>query len=447
MKKTATVALLLAACGDADPVVLEPPAQTHNIIAVVPLTGTSAGVAKGTAYTVPAMQLAIEDLERAGGLDKPIKLHLIDAADNTSAVIAERLGTQIEMLTTSDGTRHVAAIITRGDTSLRAAAPTALAAGIPFFEVESGVGLDGVELPVEADQRYAYTLRPLCQHEAAMTADLFKSRQADRAWQRVFVIRGAHADDELHTRELRIGMAKQGLASAILNPEDYVVRDGEPFDDAIAAAAAAGADVLYWHMGGYTANREFLRAAEGHGFAGKLVTCGNARSGALLDYIAPYASGGTPGAYTAGTSDEGRLFFAMRSPLSNAFATAALRPGYTQLANKWRAAVAYDATTLIGLGIAAAGTSEPTALQAAIEASAQGGQKFGYGELAAALEAAKAGLDIDLDGASGPLDSSYDAVQGNRTPGRYYFETVGWTGSGPYRGYDFLELASPVQVR
>lgn len=444
MRKIAIATCLLAACGG-DPVI-DPIEANHNVVALLPLTGAFAG--KGPEH-LRAIQKGIADLEEAGGLDKPIKLHIIDAADNAVDVNAERLAAQIEELTTADGVRHVAAIMSSTTGAMKGAAPTALVEGIPFFEISSGSGLDEVTLAMEADRNYSFALRPLCMPEPIVTADLIAAKSADPDWASVYVLRGSQAHDKMHTREIRTGMAALGKSAMILNPEDVEMQNEGPFDDYITTAKTAGAKVLYYHLNGDTHNLAFLRAAERVGFEGKIVTCGMARRPSLLGAtdpgISPYLSGGAPSSGTAGTGTEGRLYFAMRGPVPST--------GYDSFKTDFKTFSGYDADTfspsgydaavLIGLGIAAAGTSEPVALKDSIQAVASGGTKFGYGQLTDALAAAKAGTDIDLDGTSGSLDLAFDPVLGNVAVGRYYFETVLPNGAE----YKYEILSNPDTIK
>lgn len=442
MRKIAIATCLLAACGG-DPEI-DPIEANHNVVALLPLTGAFAG--KGPEH-LRAIQKGIADLEEAGGLDKPIKLHIIDAADNAIDVNAERLAAQIEELTTADGVQHVAAILSSTTGAMKGAAPTALTSGIPFFEISSGSGLDEVTLAMEADRNYSFALRPLCMPEPIVTADLIAAKSADPDWASVYVLRGSQAHDKMHTREIRTGMAALGKSSMVINPEDVEMPNEGPFESFIDQAIAVQAQVIYYHLNGDTYNLAFLRAAERQGFTGKIVTCGMARRPSLLNPtdpgISPYLSGGSGG--NPGTGTEGRLFFAMRGPVPST--------GYDSFKTDFKTFSGYDADTfspsgydaavLIGLGIAAAGTSEPVALKDSIQAVASGGTKFGYGQLTDALAAAKAGTDIDLDGTSGSLDLAFDPVLGNVAVGRYYFETVMPNGAE----YKYETLSNPDTIK
>lgn len=425
--------------------------QTHNVIALLPLTGPFAG--KGPEH-LKAIQMGVVHLEEAGGLDKPIRVFVVDAADNSPLAPGEsclpdssktvcRLAEKIDDLTIGS-TRHVAAIFSSTTGAMKSSAPTALLEKIPYFEISSGSGLDEASLMPEHDRTYSFALRPLCMPEPDVTADLLAVKESTPGWQRIYVMRGSQAHDKMHTRELRTSMTALGQAGRIINATDVEVPDKGPFESHIDAAIAAGADVIYFHLNGDAPNLQFMQAAERRGFAGKLVTCGMARRQELLHPtdpgIAPYLSNNN--------ATEGRLFFAMRGPVES--------PSYNTFKEDFKAfsefdadtfsPAAYDGIVLIGLGIAAAGTSETTALHQTIPASATGGTKFTYGQLEAALAAAKRGDDIDLDGASGTLDLTFDAVLGNVGVGRYYFDTV-VTSTDATKPFQYKPLTTPIDVR
>lgn len=435
MKVIIVASLIAAGCQSSEEV--GDIADTHNVIALLPLTGSFAG--KGPEH-LKAIQKGFADLEAAGGLDKPIRVFVIDAANNDSNLAAERLATQLDELTLGPN-RHVAAIISSTTGAMKGSAPTALVEGIPYFEISSGSGLDEVTLTPEADRHYSFALRPLCMPEPDVTAELLAARASTPGWERIFVARGSQAHDKMHTRELRTAMTTRGQAPRIVNDTDVEMPNTGPFEAHIDAAIAAGADVIYFHLNGDSNNLAFLQAAERQGFTGKIVTCGMARSTTLLHAtdpgVAPYLS--------SNKTDEGRLFFAMRGPVTNANYDAFKRDflAYSEYSADTFSPAGYDAAVLIGLGIAAAKTSEAEPLRAAISASASVGKKVNYGELAVALRAAKAGEDIDYDGASGSLDLTFDDVLGNVAVGRYYIETMIKKPSQ----YEYAQLVAPDDVR
>ena len=422
--------------------------RSHNVIAVLPMTGSFAG--KGPEH-LKAIQLGFDAIEKAGGVDKPIRVFVIDAANNTALPAGEncqpdstntlcRLERQIDELSVGS-TRYIAAIFSSTTGAMKSVAPTALVEGIPFFEISSGSGLDEVTLTTAANRTYSFALRPLCMPEPEVTANLLASRGSTPGWENVQILRGNQAHDKMHARELRTSMTTLGQANRILGADVEVPNDG-PFEPYIDAAIAAGAKVIYFHLTGDAPNLKFMQAAERQGFAGKLVTCGMARRKELLNSTAGIA------AYLSNNNNntEGRLFFAMRGPVES--------PSYGAFVQDFKtfsgfdadtfSPSGYDAAVLIGLGIAAAGTSENVALRQAIEASSVGGTKFRYGEVKDALAAAKRGEDIDLDGASGSLDLTLDpkGVLGYSAVGRYYFETVVKSADFKYQA-----LATPNDIR
>lgn len=414
--------------------------QSHNVIAVLPLTGPFAG--KGPEH-LKAIQMGVVHLEEAGGLDRPIRVFVVDAANNDSALAAERLALQIDELTIGS-TRHVAAIFSSTTGAMKGAAPTALLEKIPYFEISSGSGLDEASLTPDHDRSYSFALRPICMPEPVVTAELFSQKAATEGWQQIFVMRGAQAHDKMHTRELRDSLTARGQAARIINATDVEIPNSGPFEPHIDAAMAAGADVIYFHLSGDGPNLAFMQAAERRGFTGKLVTCGMARRQELIHPTDP----GIAQYLSNANAAEGRLFFAMRGPVEStsydAFKADFLAfSGYD--ADSFSPA-AYDGLILIGLGIAAAGTSAASSLQQAITASAAGGTTYPYGNLEAALAAAKRGEDVDYEGASGSLDLTFDSVLGNVAVGRYYFDTV-VTSTDLSRPFVYRPLPAPTDVR
>lgn len=414
--------------------------QSHNVIAVLPLTGPFAG--KGPEH-LKAIQMGVVHLEQAGGLDKPIRVFVVDAANNDSALAAERLALQLDELTIG-ATKHVAAIFSSTTGAMKGSAPTALLEKIPYFEISSGSGLDEATLTPEHDRSYSFALRPLCMPEPAVTAELFVGKASTAGWQRIFVMRGSQAHDKMHTRELRDSMTARGEAARIINPTDLEVPNAGPFEAHIDAAIAAGADVIYFHLNGDEPNLALMQAAERRGFTGKLVTCGMARRQELIHPTDP----GIARYLSNASAAEGRLFFAMRGPVaSNSYD--AFKVDFQAFAGFDAdpfSPAAYDAMVLIGLGIAAAGTSETSALHQAITASAAGGTTYAYGRVDDALAAAKRGEDVDYDGASGSLALTSDDVLGNIAVGRYYFDTV-VTSTDDSRPYEYTPLPAPTDVR
>lgn len=431
------IGLFTSACEPAHP---EDITRSHNVIALLPLTGPFAG--KGPEH-LKAIQMGVVHLEKAGGLDKPIRVFVIDAANNDSDLAAHLLALKIDELTIGN-TRHVAAILSSTTGAMKGSAPTALLEKIPYFEISSGSGLDEASLTPAHDRSYSFALRPLCMPEPTVTAELLTQRQSTAGWQRVFVLRGAQAHDKMHTREFRDSMTARAQAARIVNAVDVEVPSDGPFEPHIDAAMAAGADIIYFHLNGDGPNLKFMQAAERRGFAGKLVTCGMARRQELIHPTDP----GIAQYLSAASANEGRLFFAMRGPVDSP-SHRSFKADFLEFsgfdADNFSPA-AYDAMVLIGLGIASAGTSEPTALHQAMMAAASGGAIHAYGDLEDALAAARRGEDLDYEGASGSLDLTFDSVLGNVAVGRYYFETV-VTSTDAARPFVYASLPAPTDVR
>ncbi len=412
--------------------------EVHNVVALLPMTGAFSG--KGPEH-LQSIQKGFADLEAGGGLDKPIRVHVVDIPDNDSAIASGRLVEIVDELTVG-GNRYVAAIISSTTAALKSAAPVALAEGIPHFEISSGSGLDEVTLDMSHDRTFAFNPRPLCMPEPVVTSSFLAARAASPGWGRVFVMRGSQVHDKMHTRELREGMLAEGEASRLINATDLEMANTGPFETYIDMAMAAGAEVLYWHLNGDSNNLAFMQAAERRGFTGKLVTCGMARNVTLLH---PTDPGISPYLSASGATGEGRLFFAMRGPVTGEGLTR-FKSDFLTFSGKSSdpfSPAGYDSAVLIGLGLLETGGAYGLPLRDAISSVSTEGQPFAYGQVGAAMTALRAGQDIDYDGASGSLDLRFDMTLGNIAVGRYYMETV----VKPSSAYEYKELTAPVEIR
>lgn len=407
------LALAIPACSE-DPSI--PFADSINVVALLPITGTFEE--KGKEHQA-AIQMAIRDLEAAGGLGRPIQLFVVDSTAD-AAVAGTRLEARLEELTV-EGDVLVAGIISSTTAALTGAAPIALSSGIPHIEISSGSGLSELGLE-DADPTYEFATRPLCMPEPEITAQFVASRAAQPDWQTVVVLRGARGHDLMHTEMFREALVTVGFTGTVVNPDDIVMEGDEPYETYFEQDTVRNADIVYYHLNGDEPNRDFITAAERTGFAGKIITCGMARSRKLLEPVVPavadYMSAGDP--------DEGRFFFAMRGPTvtSGREQFDADLLAYSGDEAETYSPSAYDAMTLLGLAIADAGSTDRAAIRDALVEVSANGDRFTYGELEAAFAALRAGSDIDYDGVSSDLDMRMDPMQGYLTTGRYYIETV-----------------------
>lgn len=393
--------------------------QSVNVIALLPMTGTFAN--KGPEHQA-AIQMAIRDLETAGGVDdRPLQLVVIDSTSDPE-IAAARLDAQIEELTV-DGELHVAGIISSTTAALKGAAPIALDLGIPHIEVSSGSGLDELGL-TGVDASYEFATRPLCMPEPEITAEFVAARDGQAGWQRIVVLRGTQGHDLMHTGMFREALVVEGFTGMVLNEQDIEMESGVPyetyFEDHVMPMQA---DVVYYHLNGDGPNRDFILAAERAGFQGKIITCGMARKTDLLDPVEP----GVADYMSAGSATEGRFFFAMRGPTDttarDAFDADFL--AYSGYDAETFSPAAYDAMTLLGLAVADAGTgTDQAAIRDALVRVSAEGDPFGYGQLRQALSRVRSGGDVDYDGVSSDLDLRLDPVLGYLTVGRFYIETV-----------------------
>lgn len=444
MRMSIIVAFVLAmpACSEDPSIAFD---ESINVVALLPITGTFE--AKGAEHQA-AIRMAIRDLEAAGGLGRPIQLFVVDSTAD-SEVAGQRLAAQLDALTSADGL-HVTGVISSTTSALKGAAPVALSLGIPHIEISSGSGLDEFQNeldPVDADPAYEFATRPLCMPEPAITAQFVASRNGQVGWQRVLLLRGNKGHDLMHTEMFRDALVTEGFTGTVLNQDDIVMDDigvdGVTYETYFRMVKSMDADIVYYHLNGDEPNRDFILAAEREEYTGKIITCGMARSRQLLDPIAPGVAD-----YMSDASDtEGRFFFAMRGPTDTSErdqfdADFLVYSGYEA---ETFSPSAYDAMTLLGLGIADAGWTDRAAIRDAMVRASAIGDGFVYGELEPALAQLRSGGDIDYDGISSDLDMQMDPVLGHLTIGRYYVETVVETGPNTW---DYRKApASPDEER
>lgn len=381
--------------------------DTLNVITVLPLSGNFA--VNGEAHKA-AIQMAIIDLQKGGSiLGKQFRAFPVDAGDAVDACKA-RVQSVVDQLTVA-GKPNVVAIISSTATAHACSLPTALSLKIPHFEVSSGQGT--TEIGVTGDFSFAFQPRALCMLEATLTGQFIASQPQ---WRHVALMRGTDEHDVMHTGMIRDALnAALGATAttAMVGADDVVMASGTPYEQYImqAMAASPAPDAIFFHLRGDNSNQSFIAAAKRVAFPGAIVTCGMARKTQLLNPVDP------------GIVDYmgGRFYFVMRGPVQSDNLTR-FNADYNAFTGKIDtfAPSAYDATMMLGLGIAAAGTTDGATVRDAIRSVSSGGQKVNYGETEQALSLIAQGVDIDYDGASGPVDFRAD----NSVAGRYYVEQV-----------------------
>lgn len=381
--------------------------STLNVITVLPLSGNFA--VNGEAHKA-AIQMAIIDLQKKGSvLGKQFRAWPVDAGDTIDACKA-RVQSVVDQLTVA-GKPNVVAIISSTATAHACSLPIALGLAIPHFEVSSGQ--ETSEIGVTGDFSFAFQPRALCMIEATLTGQFIASRPQ---WKHVALMRGTDEHDVMHTGMIRDALnAALGTAATtqLVGPADVVMASGIPYEQYLmqVMAASPAPDAIFFHVRGDNSNQSFIAAAKRVAFPGAIVTCGMARKTQLLDPVDP------------GIVDYmgGRFYFVMRGPVQsdNLSRFNADYQAFTGNVDTF-APSAYDATMLLGLGIAAAGTTDGAKLRDAIRGVSSGGQKVNYGEADKALSLIAQGVDIDYDGASGPVDFRPD----NSVAGRYYVQEV-----------------------
>jgi branched-chain amino acid transport system substrate-binding protein len=403
-----------------------------NVLAVLPLSG--AYEANGVRHR-KALQMAVDQLESSGTLLPGRRLRLVPVSSGETILQAKRnVAKALEELTDASGRVNVAAMISSAAQEGSLAA--AIERRIPHFEV--AVGSDPIEFIYgdmsAPDLSYAFSSRPLCAPEAAVTADFMISR----GWDSVCLVRGPEVHDQIHTVVIRERLAEKNKQGMVVNASDIVMPIDGPYEPAIreCLSLTPRPKAIFWHLGGDVRNIEFMRASQRvdeeidptRSF--QLLTCGMARKESLLDPVSPGVV-----RYL-----DGNFWFVMRSPIPGDALTR-VRADFEAFAGEKPdtfTSSAYDAMMLVGLAIAQAQSTDGTAVRDNIRTVSKDGTKFGYGQHAEALAAIRAGQNVDWDGAGTPFD--YD--QDNSVLGRFYVEEVRFNAAAN-RG-EYVVLADPA---
>ncbi len=452
-------ALVLAAvgCGSADR------ADGANIIAVLPYSGA---FASGKAeHHLNSITMALESLIEGGATEKMgVSYNVIPVNSGNGREFVQEAVEGIIAERADAGLRPILGIISSTGGAHEGSARAAIEAGIPHFEVSSGAHDEEFLYcspftdPAtctdysEDQKKYMFSTRALCNPEAEVTADFIAEQFPDA---RVALFRGDKTHDRMHTNVIRARLQQNGFQGTVLesgdaaNDQDFMLSyEDDSFEDEIAAVVAEHQpDVIFWHLRGDANNLQFVRDLarfdNGAGWQGDSLTCGMARNSRFIDNdenggISNYLAG----LNADGSARQGAFYFVMRSPLPSA-ALDAFRSDYTLkfgIEPDTFSPSAYDAGLLLGLGILTAGPDASTeAIRDAIIAQSREGQVFGYSSSRRELvEAATSGVDLDLEGVSGPLDWRESRI----VAGSYYVERV-----VPVSGaFAYEELESPPRV-
>lgn len=438
--------LALLSCDEAGPVA--DPSDVH-IVVVMPFTGSFRTRAERDRT---AIQMAFRDLEAAGGVlaGRRLRAWEVDATDNVAECERRIRGLIQSTLTDpTTGRPMVSAFISSTTLAFEGTLPVAVDLGVPHIEISTGSHWDEYVLPssypeldAEGFRRLVSPIRatrPLCRAEAVMAADFM----AARAWGRIFLMRGTHTHDRLHTDVMRERLAlladpddpENPMRDApwtgeIVNETDYVMEYGSDWSVHLRAAQESGADVMSYHLNGDSNNFDFLEQASLLDFAPDIVTCNMSEKPELLDPINP------------GIGDwlAGKLYFVGRRPVASDLADR-FRADFESFAgfapDLW-ANSGYDAAMVIGLAIASAGSSDPTAVNEAVPSVASGEMPVEYGQTSLALELIRAGRTVDYRGPSGPIDFREDGS----SLGEFMVKETRWDPAA--RSGSFVTLTDPA---
>jgi hypothetical protein len=420
------------------------------LLAVLPYTGSFDD--KGELHE-NAIRMALEDLIGAGiqsALGRELKVLTVSSGDGEE-VVEDSVR---DILEGPDGD-SVLGILTSTAAAHEGAARVSVELGVPHFEVSSGSSDEEFLDPAQwLPEQLAYLLsaRPLCDYEAEYTARYILQAHPTA---RVALVRGDDMHDMMHTSMIRSTLLESGFAGTVLEsgeggmsmgPEPDAGQDFVVSYDALAAGGIEpelaaivqehAPDVIFFHVRGDSGNLRFLQDTQRSGFQGSVVSCGMARTPALVD---PNENG-LLSDYLVGhdtEADQDRLLFAMRGPLPSARLDAfkaEYEARFDKSADTFTPA-AYDATMLWALGVLAARSADRASVLAAILDTSRTGALSSREDLGALVEGVSSGQDVDYDGVSGPMDMREDRT----VPGYYYMERVIPAGEA----YSYEKLSSP----
>lgn len=406
-----------------------------------------------------AVRMALEELIAAGAQEalgskiSVIAVNSGDGIDVTEAAVRD-------IVEGPDGDKVLGILSSTGDAH-EGSAVVALEHGIPHFETSNGAhDEEFVDWSQYSDEELGHLLsaRALCNYEAVYTAQYIMNEFPNG---KVVLVRGDEIHDKMHTAVVRQQLALLGFQGTVVesndpnlagetdpgNRQDFAVsydalESGGVQAELEAIVSAHQPDVLFFHVRGDGPNLRFLQDAQRAGFQGGIVTCGMARTTALIDpnengLISDYLVGNDVG--LAGD----RFHFVMRgaiaSPRLDAFKADYLeRFGID--ADTFTTSV-YDATTLMVLGLLGS-PSRPfdrDEILAAIVASSKEGVEVSRDDLPALITAAAAGEDLDYQGTYSNMDIREDRT----VEGYYYIERVVPVDGG---GYTYEKLSDPAPV-
>lgn len=400
-----------AGCGEDETTDLD---SDINIVLVLPLTGSFQG--RGEVHKA-AVQMAFRDLTGQGQLlaGRELRIWLVDStsdADEAERRVRAFIDTQ---LTDGAGRAYVAGVISSSEPAQAGSLPVALELEVPHFEISSGVRWDAfIDAADPRAHQLAFSAQATAQTEAVFLADYIQSRDV---WERLVILRGDSSIDRVHTATLRSRLAQLGWPGRILNPQDIVMPySGGAWRDALSAldTFSPPPDVVFFRLSGDTNVQSFLSDAKLIEFFPNLVTSGTTLDSELLDPVSP------------GIIDflDRNFSFAARSPVSAELGNPYIerfRGDFDRFVENdplvdayelW-APAAYDAAMILGLGIAAAGSTDGYQIAMACQQLSREGEAVGYGETERALSLLRQGADIDYYGASGPFDIRDDAIDGS----------------------------------
>lgn len=424
------------------------------LIAVLPYTGKYEQ--KGVLHE-NAVRMALEDAIDAGvqdALGTKLTVIRVNSGDGKDVVVSALR----QILDGPDGDKVFGMISSTKDAH-KGAVDIALEYGILDLEVSDGSHDDEF---VSWDDftpeqlRYLISTRALCNYEAIYTAQFIMEKYPTG---KIALIRGNDIHDLMHTAVIRQTLRDLGFQGTVIESNDPNQAGYENVDnrldfevsyDDLDAGGVVGTlqpivdqspDAVFFHVGGDGPNLRLLQDLKATGYDKGIVTCGMARTSALIDnnengLISDWLVG-----HDALSDD--RFHFVMRGAKSSDRLTAWKEEYLTRFeieADTFTPA-AYDAAMMWTLGMLRAG--KPFDRQAVLDAVwdiSREGSVVSRDDLADLVaKGSDPSVDIDYDGVFGPMDIREDRT----VEGVYYIERVIGNGDGSY-SYEKLSDPAPV---
>lgn len=326
-------------------------------------------------------RLAIDEVNRAGGVLNGQRLALVDADDQTNPQVAVDVGTRLVQV------EKVSALI--GAMASGSTIPVANSVTIPNGVVQISPSSTAPAISALKDNDFVFRTAVPDGLQGMVIAREARARGVDRI--AIMAINSAYGNGLMNAiREnfTRLG----GTVTSAANFEG----DRPSYRAELATAAGAGNPQALVVVG-YPANggNTILRQALENGFFKNFILPDGMRDPTVVREIGAKNLAGTWGTAPASTAE---------AALQERFRTA-YRAFSKEDPTQAFVAESYDAAMLIALAIQQAGSADRTAIRDALRRVANGpGERVGPGEFARAKDLISKGTKINYEGASGPVE-------------------------------------------